>query len=599
MRILFSRLRLSVKTRPQLWIGVPVSLALGLAAYWATAHSIEADARRRFAVHANNARNHLASRIKSYTDVGRGTVALFESNFPLTQIRFHDFVDALKLKENFPAVIAMNFVEYLRPEDVAPYLQRMRTDPLPNGARLTNFAIHPQGQRESYSVATYHYPLDMLAGIGRDLQTRPLVGQLYALMRDEGTLAATGMPIPALSSSGRIGLSFRLPAYRARAPLGTLEQRRQAFLGSVGIGFSVELMVKEVIDAMPLKKPRMTLIDRDLGLDNVRNRVLFDDIKGQEAAHTWLPMASRYFYETVPVDYHGRRWEATFSVEAREIYSPFEAFIAWLALLAGFVSSMLLYALIHAIASSHRRAVVLARGMTGQLRDSQEMLQASHRKLRNLAAHAEQIKEVERKRIAREIHDDLGQNLLALRIDADMLANRTMHGHPRLNERARATRAQIDTTIKSVRQIINDLRPTVLDLGLPAAVEWQIAEFRRRTGIACELVELPGEVALSEQAAVALFRILQESLSNIVRHSGARHVRVALAVCGGELTMSVKDDGIGIDGAGRAKSGSFGLVGIEERIILLGGIFSIEGSVDQGTTVSVSVPLAELDMPTH
>jgi signal transduction histidine kinase len=109
----------------------------------------------------------------------------------------------------------------------------------------------------------------------------------------------------------------------------------------------------------------------------------------------------------------------------------------------------------------------------------------SHQKLRRLADHAYQIKELERKRIAREIHDDLGQNLLALRIETEFLAGRTNRSHGILHKRARATLLQIDTTIKSVRQIINDLRPTVLDLGLSAAVEWQVNQFQRRTGIRC------------------------------------------------------------------------------------------------------------------
>ncbi len=236
----------------------------------------------------------------------------------------------------------------------------------------------------------------------------------------------------------------------------------------------------------------------------------------------------------------------------------------------------------------------MAKGMTRELRDSQTKLEQSHQNLRRLAAHADQIKEGERKRIAREIHDDLGQNLLALRIEADMLATRTRERHPRLHERARSTLSQIDATIKSVRQIINDLRPNVLDLGLSAAVEWQIAEFRRRTGIACELVAEPKDVTLGDHAATAFFRILQESLSNIVRHAHATNVRVELSSNGRLLTMTVIDNGIGLGARERGKAGSFGLVGIEERINILGGSFSISSTDGEGTTVCVSVPLSDV-----
>jgi signal transduction histidine kinase len=215
----------------------------------------------------------------------------------------------------------------------------------------------------------------------------------------------------------------------------------------------------------------------------------------------------------------------------------------------------------------------------------------SNENLRRLAAHAEHIKENERKRIAREIHDDLGQNLLALRIEADMLSTRTRDRHPRLHARARSTLFQIDATIKSVRQIINDLRPNVLDLGLSAAVEWQIAEFKRRTGIECELIDEPKEVVLGDHAATAFFRILQESLSNIVRHAHATRVRVELKSSGQMLTMTVSDNGIGLGARERGKVGSFGLVGIEERISILDGSFSITSLDGEGTTVCVSVPL--------
>jgi signal transduction histidine kinase len=160
---------------------------------------------------------------------------------------------------------------------------------------------------------------------------------------------------------------------------------------------------------------------------------------------------------------------------------------------------------------------------TDELRQSKALL-------RELASHQELIKEEERKRIAREIHDELGQNLLALRIDASMLHSRTGTMHPKLNEKAAYALSQIDATIKSVRGIINDLRPPVLDLGLQAAIEWQIQEFRRRSGIHCDIVvrDESFDHHLNDKRATALFRIVQESLTNIIRHAQATHVQIDL-----------------------------------------------------------------------
>ena len=150
---------------------------------------------------------------------------------------------------------------------------------------------------------------------------------------------------------------------------------------------------------------------------------------------------------------------------------------------------------------------------------------------------------------------------------------------------------QIDTTIKSVRQIINDLRPNVLDLGLNAAVDWQIVQFRRRTGIQCDLVETHQDIRVSDQCATALFRILQESLSNILRHAEATRVQVVLRAERDWLWMSVSDNGIGFLPAGRDKVGSFGLVGIEERIFILGGTFDLHSDPGAGTTIRVAVQM--------
>jgi signal transduction histidine kinase len=208
-----------------------------------------------------------------------------------------------------------------------------------------------------------------------------------------------------------------------------------------------------------------------------------------------------------------------------------------------------------------------------------------------LADHAYQIKEMERKRIAREIHDDLGQNLLALRIDAEMLAARTNDKHGYLHKRARATLQHIDATIKSVRQIINDLRPTVLDLGLSAAVEWQVDEFQRRTGIQCEMHNCDGEIPLPDRCATAFFRILQESLTNIVRHAKATKVVINLQFSDGWLSLTVTDDGCGLPPGGHNKFGSFGLVGIEERVLILGGTCTVSSEEGRGTTVKISAPV--------
>jgi signal transduction histidine kinase len=224
-------------------------------------------------------------------------------------------------------------------------------------------------------------------------------------------------------------------------------------------------------------------------------------------------------------------------------------------------------------------------------RQAEEALRQSQEELRQLASYQERIKEDERKRIAREIHDELGQNLLALRIDIAMLHARTGNTHPKLNGKVHSVLDHIDSTMKAMRAIINNLRPTVLDLGLSAAIEWQVKEFQRRTGITCELSMSEKDLAVDDSRATALFRILQESLNNVFRHARATNTRIELHRKGDQLFMTVADNGVGIFPGCRRKANSFGLVGIKERISTLGGELTIETGKDAGTSLTVSIPV--------
>ncbi|APA71588.1 histidine kinase [Janthinobacterium sp. 1_2014MBL_MicDiv] len=571
---------------------------VGMLFYMAASLSIENDASELFNNLARNARQNIESRVKSYADLLRGAASLFRANEHVSREQFHRYVANMDLKQNFPGVMNLNYAQEVSAAQYPAFEAAMRRDYPAGRDGYPAFAIHPPGPREHYSVLVYIEPIASATDkYGYDISARPLIAEALAQSRDSSHISNSGMPVPMQSRPQLTGMAMRLPVYRIGMPTDTVEQRRAAHQGSVGIGYDLVTMVRNTLTDMPVRNVRLTLFDigpqartpLDLPHDM---RPIFDSAAGLHAPW-WQPGSSgKFLSSTMLIEHNGRVWQALFSVRKNDLYTRFDAFLPWLALLIGFTSAMLLYTLFHTLASSRRRAIQMANGMTEELRASQIRLQLSHQKLRRLAAHADQIKEEERKRIAREIHDDLGQNLLVLRIDADMLASRTQRRHPRLNARARSTLDQIDVTIKSVRQIINDLRPTVLDLGVNAAVEWQVAQFRLRTGIACEVSESHDDICLSDQCATALFRILQESLSNISQHANASRVQVKLEKCRDTVSMSISDNGVGAAIDGRNKLGSFGLVGIEERIKLLGGTFYIESSPGAGMSVHVSVPLS-------
>ncbi|CAN7513119.1 CHASE domain-containing protein [Pseudoduganella sp. LjRoot289] len=582
-------------TKPLWWTGLLLSLGVGVMLHVVTSNSLQTEASERFRNQARNSQFNIANGIKAYTDVLRGTASFFQSVDSITRENFHRYVGGLDLANNFPAIVSINFAQNVPLEQRAAFEQHVRDTARPGIDGYPELVLRPAAAQGDAAIISLIEPLAGLEGkFGVDIAARPAVADALALSRDTGMLSASGLPIGFDTTPNRPALGMRLPVYRPDRPLFTVAQRRAAYLGSVGIGFSVHRLVSEALAEIPVRHARLTLRDvSEAGAPN-GGALLYDSME-----HETATLGSEDIISFVlPIDFNGRQWQARFTAPMSSLYSRVDAFLPWLALLTGFIGSMLIYALFHTLSSSRLRAIRMAKAMTRELRESQAKLQLSHHKLRRLAAHADQIKEEERKRIAREIHDDLGQNLLALRIEADVLTTRTSHRHPRLHERARCTLAQIDNTIKSVRQIINDLRPNVLDLGLSAAVEWQIGQFRQRSGIVCELNEDGAdlELAIDDKCAIAFFRILQESLSNILQHAHASLVRVELRQQDGILSMSISDNGVGMHARSRNKFGSFGLVGIEERISILGGACTISGAPNAGTTIMVSVPL-ELQAP--
>jgi signal transduction histidine kinase len=577
--------------------GALLSLTVGTGLYLATAQAIEGDAQTRFRGMARAAQYTIESRIKSYSDVLRGMAGLFRANPNAGADEFRHYVEQLDTPHNFPGIEVMNYARTVGPSELAEVdadiRRRLRQYGMPEPATR----LRPVPGRDSYTILVYMEPAtpQTLDKLGLDLEARSYARRTAALARDNNTIAASGIRVRILPGPIQNVLAMRMPVYRSDMPIATVIQRRAAYIGSVGIGFGVNRMVNGVLESFPVNGARLVLTD----LDDVPaepgeqrpSAVLYDSMATARSAPPPMSDDPGLLRTSLNIEFNQRHWRADFNIAKAALYTQFDFYYPWLAALAGALSTALLYALFQTMASSRRSALRMAEDMTRELRASQAKLQATNEKLRQLAAHAEQIKEGERKRIAREIHDELAQNLLALKIEAEILANRTHERHGRLHERASATVRQIDLTIRSVRQIINDLRPNVLDLGLNAAVDWQVADFSRRTGIECELVEDETEHHLDDQCATALFRILQESLNNVARHAHATRVRIDLHQHADMLTMTVRDNGIGMLPGSRNRSGSFGLVGIEERVNILGGSFSISSGPDSGTTIVVTVPL--------
>lgn len=234
--------------------------------------------------------------------------------------------------------------------------------------------------------------------------------------------------------------------------------------------------------------------------------------------------------------------------------------------------------------------LVLANEVTEQYL-AEEKLKESYEETRKLTEHLQNVREEERLHIAREIHDELGQLLTVLKMDVSWLNRKIQPASEPVKEKMTELLSLIDVTVKKVRHISSELRPSLLDdLGLVAAMEWHIEEFGKRSGIDLE-AHLPStELLLPEQVKIGLFRILQESLTNVARHSGAQFVIVTLMQKENNLILTIKDNGKGFDTDNTQKK-TLGLLGMKERTLMIGGEYKIKGTPGEGTTVEVTVPL--------
>ncbi len=224
-------------------------------------------------------------------------------------------------------------------------------------------------------------------------------------------------------------------------------------------------------------------------------------------------------------------------------------------------------------------------------KQAEERLRNSRGELRNLNHRLQSIREEEKSKIAREVHDELGQVLTALKMDLSCLEEEVALDPKVFGEKILSMENLLDQTVETVQRICLELRPKILDVfGLSDAIEWQTKEFQRNTGISCELAIEQRDLSLDSERSITCFRVLQEALTNVARHAKATHVHIRIAKDEGNVQLEVIDNGEGIEEHQVFHSHSLGLIGIRERVHHVEGEVSITGKPGQGTRVSVNIP---------
>ncbi|MFC6520204.1 histidine kinase [Undibacterium arcticum] len=219
-------------------------------------------------------------------------------------------------------------------------------------------------------------------------------------------------------------------------------------------------------------------------------------------------------------------------------------------------------------------------------------IKQSRARLAELSAHVDRVKEQERTRIAREIHDDIGGNLTAIKMALSLLTNRLPANNPVLRDKTAYVELLVDRTIDSAHMIARDLRPSILDFGVVAALDWQTRESEKQLGFPCQFSANVSEIELHPDQATAIFRIFQEAMTNIAKHAQASRVGVNLIRHDAGVTLKIADNGVGIAAADCLKSQSFGIRGMVERAQAMGGELTVGPVAGGGSVVTVELPLS-------
>jgi signal transduction histidine kinase len=581
-------------------IGIPASFLL----FNLFQDAVEDAAQLRFERQASDARRVIDVRFHSYAGVLYGLRALFTSGDAISRIEFHRFVKSLDLKHRYPSLESVNYMMYVPASDKNRFEDSVRRDTSLEPQGYPQFKIRPPGERSGYYVIVYLEPMQGFEfAFGLDLGANvnavdpEALAAAVRLTRDSGDLIASGIPLR-LTSAGKdyVGLAMRLAVYRTGMPVDTPEQRRAAFIGSVGAGFNVEDLMKGVLDEEMVRYMRFWLYDAGSAIDpldtNVQGekRLLFDSnsLIRSPSRRQVTEDPDAVFTRVLPLEIGGRIWELRFSAPKDAIMERTDALLPWLVLGGGLLSSALLFGMFYSLASSRSRAVEIAKEITRDLRDSTEQIQAMSRRLVD-------IQETERRQFSRELHDRVGQNLTALSISLDILKTQLGgNGNAAFRSRLDDAAALLESTAGSIENVMSELRPPMLDdYGLLPALQWYANEFSSRTGVEVAVHGDEQLGRLTQASEIALFRIVQEALNNVAKHAHARHAHITLERAGARLVLSVSDDGVGLGiapaSAARHRHG-LGMVTMRERTQSVGGEFEIGAAPERGTRVVVRVP---------
>jgi signal transduction histidine kinase len=577
---------------PGLVLAAGIVLSLGLFAY--VHDDIERDASLRFERQAADAKHIIESRLHSYVGITQGLGALFEARETLSRAEFHRYVASLDLDEKYPGFVQLNYARQIAGGERQRLEAEVRRDTSVDPRGYPGFAVRPPGTRPDHHVLVYIEPMrGNEFSFGLDIRMLGLRGRAMDDLRESTSIISSGRLLN-VGEESFVGLAMRLAVHRTGAPLDTPQQRRAAFIGSVGAGLNVRKLMAGVLDDTTMTAMRYRLYDAGLGKAGVAElaspALLYDSAQTAPGAprDDFVPGGEPAFDAILPFQMVGRHWNLHFSAPRSAFISRGDVLLPWLALAGGAVCSILLFAVVLSFAAARERAMVLAEEISARAVEAQRVNAAQIRDLLRRLVFAQ---ETERRRFSADLHDLVGQSLTVIGMGIETLRTLLSGNVPK---KADVTFDEMSKLLKetmgSVRVVMSDLRPPLLDdYGLYAAIEWHARQLATRTGLQVKVNGAKLEPRPAAEVEVALFRIAQEALTNVAKHAEARQAKISLSGEAGRVRLVVEDDGRGIGPAANdSEELGWGMAVMRERAAAVGGAMRVE-SPGRGTRIVVEV----------
>jgi signal transduction histidine kinase len=568
-------------------------IVLSVAAYRFTERQIAQDARSKFENESVQIQQALERRLASYAHLLLGLRGLYRATDAINRGEFRDYVVSLELPLRYPAVTAMNFAQYVTEESKASFEKTIRNDTSvdPNG--FSAFHIAPPGKRADYHVLVYLEPFEKnLHRFGLDIQgvRSPGAGALLSERRDTAELMSSGMLVPGENDRQ---LALRGAAYRRGLPIETVEQRRHAFVGTVGMAFSLTALAREVVHPSALKAVHFRI--HNLGQSNSLKQIVAPSDENLLIDSNMLPghreppaSSGELLTRVAQVDFGGRILGIHFDGQRDSFSTPLDRALPVVTLSAGVFISLLLYAVMRSLQRSRSELEEAVQERTHALREINLNLQTEIAERSRLEREVLLAGQEQRRKIGQELHDDLGQRLTAVAFLAESLARDLAQEESAAATGAFKIEKLLSDAVSQIRLLARGLFPVALPGGLAGALEQLSASARETYGIRCRLV-CDAAVSVENTGVLAfhLFRMCQEAVNNAVKHGKASCVTIELASDGVNPRMTITDDGVGFDEDNALRHPGLGLQIMRYRCKIVGLGFAITRGPDGGTVVSI------------